>query len=201
MVRLAKFNENHFIDSAITVAAQCGVAAVSMSAIAVKAGAPIGSVYHRFDSRNAILARAWLRVKSDFREEVASLWGEGDTWAGVHGLLDWCRRKPVYARFLLQCEDSPDFNGGLDEELQAALEQEQAALDACFTRCAAAMPDAAEGRTGLDHLVLKFMLIDAPVAVVKPYLTQERARPSSVDAMLRASHDAVRGWAALPTTH
>lgn len=191
MVRLAKFNENHFIDSAITVAAQCGVAAVSMSAIAVKAGAPIGSVYHRFDSRNAILARAWLRVKSDFREEVASLWGEGDTWAGVHGLLDWCRRKPVYARFLLQCEDSPDFNGSLDDALQAALEQEQAALDACFSRCAAA---------GLDHLVLKFMLIDAPVAVVKPYLTQERAIPASVDAMLRASHDAVRGWAA-HTTH
>lgn len=191
MVRLAKFNENHFIDSAITVAAQCGVAAVSMSAIAVKAGAPIGSVYHRFDSRNAILARAWLRVKSDFREEVASLWGEGDTWAGVHGLLDWCRRKPVYARFLLQCEDNPDFNGGLDDALQAALEQEQAALDACFTRCASA---------GLDHLVLKFMLIDAPVAVVKPYLTQDRAIPASVDAMLRASHDAVRGWAA-HTTH
>ena len=61
MVRLAKFNENNFIDSAIAVAAQCGVAAVSMAAIAVKAGAPIGSVYHRFDSRNAILARAWLR--------------------------------------------------------------------------------------------------------------------------------------------
>lgn len=192
MVRLAKFNENHFIDSAITVAAQCGVAAVSMSAIAVKAGAPIGSVYHRFDSRNAILARAWLRVKSDFREEVASMWGEGDTWAGVNGLLDWCRRKPVYARFLLQCEDSPDFNGGLDDELQAALEQEQAALDACFSRCAAA---------GLDHMVLKFMLIDAPVAVVKPYLTQDRAIPASVDAMLRASHDAVRGWAAHSTPH
>ena len=200
MVRLAKFNENNFIDSAIAVAAQCGVGAVSMAAIAVKAGAPIGSVYHRFDSRNAILARAWLRVKSDFREEVASLWGEGDTWAGVHGLLDWCRRKPVYARFLLQCEDSPDFNGSLDDELQAALEQEQAALDACFARCAAAMSNTVQGASGLDHLVLKFMLIDAPVAVVKPYLTQERAIPASVDAMLRASHDAVRGWAA-HTTH
>ena len=113
MVRLAKFNENSFIDSAIDVAAQCGVGAVSMAAIAVKAGAPIGSVYHRFDSRNTILARAWLRVKGDFRQEVASLWRGGDTWAGVHGLLDWCRRKPVYARFLLQCEDSADFNGGL----------------------------------------------------------------------------------------
>jgi len=169
-----------------------------MAAIAVKAGAPIGSVYHRFDSRNAILARAWLRVKSDFREEVASRWLGGDTWAGVHGLLDWCRRKPVYARFLLQCADSPDFSSGLSEELLAAVEEEQAALDACFVRCAEAMPATTE--LDLDHMLLKFVLIDAPVAVVKPYLTQERPIPASVDAMLRASHDAVRGWAA-HTTH
>jgi hypothetical protein len=50
-------------------------------------------------------------------------------------------------------------------------------------------------------MLLKFVLIDAPVAVVKPYLTQERPIPASVDAMLRASHDAVRGWAAHTTTH
>lgn len=193
MVRLAKFNAENFIDSAIEIAAQCGLPAVSMSAIAVKAGAPIGSVYHRFDSRGAILARAWLKVKADFRLEVASLWRDGDTWAGVDGLLDWCRRKPVYARFLLLCEDSPDFNAGgngaLSAELRAELETEQAGLDACFERCVAAMP-------GLhSSSMLRFVLIDAPVAIVKPYLTQNQPIPASADAMLRASHDAVCGWA------
>lgn len=199
MVRLAKFNENHFIDSAIEIAAQCGFAAVSMSAIALKVGAPIGSVYHRFESRSAILARAWLRVKADFRSEVASLWArdDGDTWAGVNGLLDWCRRKPVYARFLLQCEDTPDFNGALSAELMAALEAEQGELDACFERCMSAMDSQP------DHLnsTLRFMLIDAPVAIVKPYLTQNLPIPASADAMLRASHDAVRGWATQATPH
>lgn len=199
MVRLAKFNENHFIDSAIEIAAQCGFAAVSMSAIALKVGAPIGSVYHRFDSRSAILARAWLRVKADFRSEVASLWarGDGDTWAGVHGLLNWCRRKPVYARFLLQCADNPDFNGALSAELTAELEAEQAELDACFERCMAAL----QGDGSHLSSTLRFMLIDAPVAIVKPYLTQNQPIPASADAMLRASHDAVRGWAALSTSH
>lgn len=202
MVRLAKFNENHFIDSAIEIAAQCGFAAVSMSAIALKVGAPIGSVYHRFDSRGAILARAWLRVKADFRSEVASLWvnSDGDTWAGVHALLDWCRRKPVYARFLLQCEDTPDFSGAnaaLSPQLMAELEAEQAELDACFERCMAAMQG--DG----THLgsTLRFMLIDAPVAMIKPYLTQNQPIPASADAMLRVSHDAVRGWVALSNTH
>lgn len=193
MVRLAKFTETQFIDSAIDVAAQCGLQAVSMSAIAVKAGAPIGSVYHRFDSRGTILARAWLRVKADFRQEVASRWHDGDSWDGVAALLDWCRRKPVYARFLLLGDDALIFDAGLSPEMLAALETEQAELDACFDHCALAL----HGNVDADAVapMLRFILIDGPVAIVKPYLTNNQPIPACVDAILRASHDAVRGWA------
>ena len=197
MVRLAKYNEDSFIDGAIDIAAQCGMAAVSISAIAIRAGPPIGSVYHRFDSRDAILARAWLRVKADFRREVASLWDGGDTWGGVAGLLLWCRDKPVYARFLLQCEGQPVFfNETLSAELHRSLEAEQAALDACFARCALAL----QHKMPADNIdaMLHFVLIDAPVAIVKPYLTQNRPIPATVDAVLRASHDAVCEWATQP---
>jgi AcrR family transcriptional regulator len=199
MVRLAKFTEAHFIDSAIDVAAQCGLQAVSMAAIAVKAGAPIGSVYHRFDSRGTILARAWLLVKADFRQEVACRWQGGDSWDGVAGLLDWCRRKPVYARFLLLGDDSSIFDAGLAPETLAALETEQAELDACFERCARALKHEADAVDAVDAdfvtPMLRFILIDGPVAIVKPYLTNNQPIPACVDAILRASHDAVRGWA------
>jgi AcrR family transcriptional regulator len=194
MVRLAKFTEAHFIDSAIDVAAQCGLQAVSMSAIAVKAGAPIGSVYHRFDSRGTILALAWLRVKADFRIDVASRWQGGDSWIGVAGLLDWCRRKPVYARFLLLSDDSSIFDAGLSPETLAALETEQAELDACFDRCASALMGSAVEADATAPM-LRFILIDGPVAIIKPYLTNNQPIPACVDAILRASHDAVRGWA------
>ncbi|WP_317205289.1 TetR/AcrR family transcriptional regulator [Janthinobacterium sp.] len=194
MVRLAKFNADNFIDSAIDVGAQCGIAAVSMAAIAVKAGAPIGSVYHRFESRSAILARAWLRVKADFRADVASRWDGADTWAAVAALLDWCRAKPVYARFLLQCEDYPVFDAALPAPLHAELETEQAALDACFERCLHATRQHAEAEA-----MLRFVLIDGPVAVIKPYLANNRPIPAGVEAMLRASHDAVRAWATTQT--
>jgi len=193
MVRPAKFNESHFIDSAIDLAAQCGVKAVSMSAIAVKAGAPIGSVYHRFDSRGTILARAWLHVKADFRLEVASRWRAGDSWSCVAGLLDWCRRKPVYARFLLLGDDALIFDAGLSSETLSALETEQAELDACFEHCAASLQDHVDAPTITP--LLRFILIDGPVAIVKPYLTNNQPIPACVDAILRASHDAVRGWA------
>lgn len=190
MVRIAKYNDNSFIDSAIEIAAQCGIACVSMSAISVKAGAPIGSVYHRFESRSAILARAWLKVKADFRHDVASLWQHGDTWAAVAALLTWCRDKPTYARFLLQCDACPDFGGPLAPQLHALIEAEQAALDACFLLCAQA--------EGSALPALRFLLIDAPIAIVKPYLTQHQPIPLCAEALLRVSHDAVRAWAGQP---
>lgn len=187
MVRLAKYNEDTFIDVAIEIAAQCGIASVSMSAIAIKAGAPIGSVYHRFDSRSTILARAWIKVKADFRLEVAELWDEGDTWAAVAALLRWCRANPVYARFLLQYEDCPDFGGPLPAELIDLLDTEQSELDACFVRCTQAL----NCDTDDAKHTIRFALIDAPIAIVKPYLMKNQPIPTSVDAVLRASHDAV----------
>lgn len=193
MVRLAKFTEAQLVESAIDVAAQCGIQSASMSAIATRAGAPIGSVYHRFDSRGTILASAWLRVKADFRQEVASCWQGGDSWDGVASLLDWCRRKPVYARFLLLGDDASIVEAGLSPETLAALESEQAELDVCFEKCALAF----QGDVAADALapMLRFILIDSPVAIVKPYLTHNQPIPDCVDAILRASHDAVRGWA------
>lgn len=192
MVRLAKYNEDGFIDSAIQIAAQCGIGAVSMASIAANAGAPIGSLYHRFDSRNAVLARAWLKVRADFRAEVSRHWARGDTWPAVEALLRWCRDKPVYARFMLQSDEAPDF-GELPAPLRAELEADQAELDDAFARCVHTLPP------GVDHPehLLRFMLIGAPVAMVKPFLNQDLPIPAAIDAVLRSSHDAVRTWAAV----
>jgi AcrR family transcriptional regulator len=187
MVRLAKFTEASIIDAAIELVAHCGVAAVSIAAIAGKAGAPTGSVYHRFESRGAILARAWLRVKADFRQDVACHWTEGHTWAAVSGFLQWCRDKPVYAKFLLQCEDCPVFSDPLSAELNAALEAEQDALDLCFRQCLAHMQ-----RLGAEaEAILRFTLFSSPIAMIKPYLLQDLGIPARIDDVLRASHDAV----------
>jgi AcrR family transcriptional regulator len=190
MVRIAKYNEDDFIGSAIQIAAQCGIGAVSMASIASKAGAPIGSLYHRFDSRNTVLARAWLKVRADFRGAVSCHWARGDTWLAVQALLQWCRNKPVYARFMLQSDEAPDF-GELPPALRAELEADQAELDAAFTRCVQALPPRVDNP---DH-VLRFVLIGAPVAIVKPFLSQDLPIPPYIDAVLRSSHDAVCTWA------
>ena len=190
MVRIAKYNEDGFIESAIQIAAQCGIGAVSMASIASKAGAPIGSLYHRFDSRNTVLARAWLKVRADFRGEVSCHWAHGDTWLAVEALVQWCRSKPVYARFMLQSDEAPDF-GELPAQLRAELEADQAELDAAFTRCVQTLLP----RVDNPGHVLRFILIGAPVAIVKPFLSQNLPIPPSINAVLRSSHDAVCTWA------
>lgn len=196
MVRLAKYNEDSFIDSAIDIAAQCGIGAVSMASVAARAGAPIGSLYHRFDSRGTVLARAWLKVRADFRAEVSIHWERGDTWSAVEALLQWCRSKPQYARFMLASDDAPEF-GPLAPALLAELEADQAALDGAFERCLAALPAAAGSAAVAQETanVLRFLLIGAPVAIVKPFLSQGQPIPLFTDTVLRASHDAVCSWA------
>jgi AcrR family transcriptional regulator len=191
MVRLAKFSEDSIIDAAIAVVAHCGVAAVSIAAIAAKAGAPTGSVYHRFDSRGAILARAWLRVKADFRSEVACHWSDGNTWEAVAGFLQWCREKPLYAKFLLQCDDWPIFDEPLSPELHAALETEQEALDQCFRKCLVHLQQDSPVPGPDTEAVLRFTLFGSPIAMIKPYLLQDLPIPARIDTVLRASHDAV----------
>ncbi|MES3024273.1 MAG: TetR/AcrR family transcriptional regulator [Pseudomonadota bacterium] len=190
MVRLAKYNQDGFLDSAIQIAAQCGIGAVSMASIASHAGAPIGSLYHRFDSRSTVLARAWLKVRADFRAEVSCHWARGDTWPAVEAMLAWCRGKPVYARFMLQSDEAPDF-GELSTLVRAELEADQAELDLAFTRCAETL----QLRVDDPEHVLRFILIGAPVAIVKPFLNQDLPIPPSIDAVLRSSHDAVCIWA------
>lgn len=196
MVRLAKYNEDSFIDSAIDIAAQCGIGAVSMASVAARAGAPIGSLYHRFDSRGTVLARAWLKVRADFRTQVCLHWEQGDTWRAVQAMLQWCRSKPHYARFMLASDDAPEF-GVLAPALMAELEADQAALDGAFERCLAALPGAAGAAADPDQAanLLRFVLIGAPVAMVKSYLSLGHAIPPYAETVLRASHDAVCGWA------
>ena len=152
MARIAKYSDNSFIDGAIDIAAQYGIACVSMSAI----------------SRPARRRRAAGLVPRQ---------------TGVRQVLAAMRRLPGFWRAV---DAGP---------AGAQVKAEQAALDACFLRCAQAGQD-----SGLPILpALRFLLLDAPIAIVKPYLMQNQPLPLCAEAILRASHDAVCAWAAKRT--
>jgi AcrR family transcriptional regulator len=201
MVRLAKFNDDIFVQAAIEVAATCGVAAVSMAAIASKAGAPMGSVYHRFGSRSEVLARAWLRAKSGLRQAVEPHWQAGRTWPAVQALLGWCREHPLHARFLLQYEDHPPIDEALPEPWRQRLEDEQLALEQAFeqiVRHCARHDGGDAAQVQAMNTLLRFALLDSPLALARPYLAQGREIPPGAEALLRTAHAALCPWSMTP---
>lgn len=50
------------LDAARGIVLAQGTAAATIDAIALASGAPVGSVYHRFASREALLAAVWMRA-------------------------------------------------------------------------------------------------------------------------------------------
>ena len=48
-----------------------GLVAATMAAVAASLDAPIGSLYHRFNSKEELLARLWLRTAERFQEGIS----------------------------------------------------------------------------------------------------------------------------------
>src|SRR5512136_384862 len=68
MGRRPVFSDSAILQATRVLAAREGPADVTMQEVAVRLGAPIGSLYHRFPSRSALLARAWLETVALFQE-------------------------------------------------------------------------------------------------------------------------------------
>jgi AcrR family transcriptional regulator len=62
MGRPAKFNDDLILDATAEAIAREGPARATVANIAAAVGAPSGSIYHRFESRDLMFARLWIRT-------------------------------------------------------------------------------------------------------------------------------------------
>jgi AcrR family transcriptional regulator len=76
-----------------------------MDAIAHGSGAPTGSIYHRFGSRDALLTRLWIRAVRRSQASFLAALEEKDARAAALGaalsVFDFCVQEPGEARLLL----------------------------------------------------------------------------------------------------
>ena len=105
MPRAPKFDEERILAIAGQLMAAHGPSGATIGAIARAAGAPTGSIYHRFDSRDVLLATVWLRAASAFQDAVFErLAGLAPREAGLAAALcmaERVRERPHDARLLL----------------------------------------------------------------------------------------------------
>jgi AcrR family transcriptional regulator len=65
-----KHDTDRILDAARALALRDGPRATSVAAIARESGAPVGTLYHRFGSRDGVLAAAWLRALERFQQRA-----------------------------------------------------------------------------------------------------------------------------------
>lgn len=62
MPRPVLYSDDHILDAVRGLVLDTGATAATVAAIARSSGAPIGSLYHRFGSRDDLVARMWIRA-------------------------------------------------------------------------------------------------------------------------------------------
>jgi len=187
MGRHAKFNEDQILDATLHLVADGGPGAATIAAIAERLGAPSGSLYHRFKSRDLLLARLWVRTIKRFqRGFLAALAGDDLDAAALGAALHvvrWSREHMDEARVLLlfRREDlAARWAEDLGKELASLNSDVESAL-----RDYARRRYGEEGGAVMQRVT--FALVDVPYAAGRRYLLADTPPPPSVDALMAAT--------------
>jgi len=182
------FGHAAFLTAARDIAAQNGPAAVTVSSVTERLGAPSGSFYYRFPSRDVLLAELWLATALAFQQGFVAAIKAGDGLTAALHTPVWVRAHLDDACvFLLHHRD--DFvQGGWPAALTARVAQQARRVDACYKRFAR---DAFGGANAERLRLARFVLADVPKAAVSPHLRRREPPPLIVDDMIRITFRAV----------
>ncbi|MBO6763923.1 TetR/AcrR family transcriptional regulator [Maricaulis sp.] len=158
---------------------------VRMQSVVEETGVSVGSLYHRFGSREGLLARAWLDTLGAFHARFLAALDQPGEVPGLAAALEtprFCRAEPDKALILVCCRRSELMSDNTPEALQAELaaanDRVMVAIDA-FCR-----------HTGLPLEIARLGLIGFPLGAVKLYLPGEPV-PEALDAEIERAYRAV----------
>jgi AcrR family transcriptional regulator len=168
MGRPARYGEAQILEGAKHVSADVGPQRLTIARVAQRTGVPVGSIYHRYASRDEILAAVWLDLVEEFQGQfLAALEGEDPIRAGLAGVryaCEWIRHHPREARLLLlhRREDfaSARWPAGHRRRAEGLASRAGASLGAYAARLT--------GRGGAAALrTVRFALVDLPTAALR----------------------------------
>jgi AcrR family transcriptional regulator len=184
------FEDADFLAAARDLAAAGGPTSVTVSSVTERLGAPVGSFYHRFASRDVLLANVWLDTALAFQTGFVAAIKAGDGLAAALHTPIWVRSHLEEARaFLLYHRD--DFaHGNWPQNLKDRVVRQGRRVDAAYKRFAR---DTFGGAGANELQRARFVLADVPKAAVGPYLRQGVAPPAIVDEMVGTTYHAIVG--------
>jgi AcrR family transcriptional regulator len=192
MGRKAIFERRDMTGAALRLVADRGPQAVTVAALAREVGAPTGSIYHRYRSREQLLAELWMDVVEGFQDGfAANLAVANDVESAVEAarfMASWTREHPLEAR-LLMLHRRQDFVTG---EWPPELADRSAALEPQLGSALRAFAQRAFGCADADIMArLRYALLDAPFGCIRPYLQARKPLPPVVDDLVATTARAV----------
>lgn len=178
--------------AALRLVADRGPQAVTVAALAKELGAPTGSIYHRYSSREELLAELWMEVVEGFQNGFAGrLAGADDVDGAVQAALfmaSWTRQHPLESRLLLLHRRQDFFTG----EWPADLVDRAKALEPQIGLELRSYAQRAFGRADSETMArLRYALLDAPFGGIKPYVQARKRLPAIVDDLVARTARAV----------
>ena len=192
MVRSARYRGEDMLAAATRLAAAGGPEAVTISAISRATGAPVGSIYHRFESRNHLVAEAWLSTMEGFQVGyLEALETQPDVRSGLRAALhipSWVRQHPAAARILL-VHRREDFLG---PDQAPAVAERARDLNAGVALRIAAFALSVLGSDGAEAIDRAwYALASAPTGAVQRFIAAGLRPPDLVDDLVRETYAAV----------
>jgi AcrR family transcriptional regulator len=192
MPRPSKHDERNILDAAATLVAAKGPAAVTVGAIGHAIGAPSGSIYHRFPSRDALLGRLWLMKASYFQNQWARALDHADArQAGLAAALSLpqvARADFEGARIMLLYRREDFLSDGWPPAMKAEAER----LGAQVIECLGLMTRRLFGRnTAAARQVTTFATLDLPFSAVRRYVARGEPPPKQLDALIERAYRAI----------
>ena len=173
------------LDAAIGLLLADGSRAATVEAIAEASGAPVGTIYHRFGSRDALIARLWMRAVYRSQASVLAALEHPDAEeaavAAALSIFDFCEEHPRDAQLLASFGHeellglTPD--GPLADELKELNRPVERAVVALAKRLYGKRT-----RAALDRVLL--IVFDLPHGAVRRHLIAGAPLPVTLRADL-----------------
>jgi AcrR family transcriptional regulator len=201
MGRLRLYTSDQILDGARGLVLGDGVAAATIGNIARASGAPPGSIYYRFDSREALLAELWMRAVERAQrhcigavEAVTEAGGEPTeaVVAGGLSIFDFVLSEPADAQLLVSMRRTDLIRSPLPPPLVERLR----ALNRPVARLVGRLAGQLFGQSSPQARELVTLAVfDIPYGAVRRHLQAGAAPPAAHRAYVELAIRAVLGAA------
>ncbi len=182
MSRPQKFSTEQVLDHSLRLCNREGIQSLTISAIARSVGAPSGSIYHRFASRDVLVASLWLRTIDRFQTGFLAALQNPDPMAAAfeaaRHTLTWSREYFDDAQLLLVHRREDLLADSWPEEIrEESAIQDNKGREAMTSLCRSL------GALGPDSERVHFAVVTIPMGAVRPALNRGK-RPSEATERL-----------------